>query len=58
MFKGLTSLHTSKTHIITSQIEHKCIFEVCDTILDYDVTYLSVESSGRIDIDKLKEGMH
>lgn len=31
-------------------IEHKCISEVCDTIPEFDVSYLSVDDDGIIDL--------
>lgn len=52
--KGVYSFY--KGHVVTSQIEHKCVLETCRS-LGADVTYLPVESNGVISIERLKEAI-
>lgn len=46
-----------KKHIITTQTEHKCVLDSCRHLQEegFDVTYLPVQSNGRIDMKKLEE---
>ncbi|RKZ34785.1 cysteine desulfurase NifS [bacterium] len=47
-------------YIITSKIEHKAVLETCKFLqkyLGYEITYLSVDSSGVIDLDELKNSI-
>jgi cysteine desulfurase len=41
----------AKTHIITTQIEHKCVFSICDYLsgLGFEITYLQPDSDGIVD---------
>ena len=43
-------------HVITTQIEHKCVLETCRS-LGADVTYLPVESNGIVSLDALKSAI-
>ncbi|KAJ2894774.1 cysteine desulfurase [Zalerion maritima] len=45
-----------KKHIITTQTEHKCVLDSCRHLQDegYDVTYLPVQQSGRINMEDLE----
>jgi cysteine desulfurase len=46
-------------HIITSQIEHHAILHTCNYLeeLDYDVTYLPVDSYGQVQLKDLQEAI-
>lgn len=48
-----------KGHIITSQIEHKCILSTCAFLekLGFDVTYLPPNSDGEITPESLREAL-
>eukprot|EP00547_Thalassionema_nitzschioides_P011112 CAMPEP_0194261682 /NCGR_PEP_ID=MMETSP0158-20130606/46153_1 /TAXON_ID=33649 /ORGANISM="Thalassionema nitzschioides, Strain L26-B" /LENGTH=480 /DNA_ID=CAMNT_0039001813 /DNA_START=17 /DNA_END=1459 /DNA_ORIENTATION=+ len=47
-------------HIITTQIEHKCVLDSCRFLEQegYEITYLPVgQATGRVDMDELKEAV-
>ncbi len=47
-------------HIITSEIEHHAVLHTCEFLqdqLDFEVTYLSVDENGFIDLDELKDSI-
>ncbi|PNS16664.1 Cysteine desulfurase, mitochondrial [Sphaceloma murrayae] len=48
-----------KKHIITCQTEHKCVLDSCRHLQEegFDVTYLPVESDGRISMEELEKAM-
>ena len=48
-----------KNHIITTQTEHKCVLDSARHLQEegYEVTYLPVQSDGRIDLEQLKEAI-
>ena len=48
-----------KNHIITTQTEHKCVLDSARHLQEegYKVTYLPVQSDGRIDLAQLKEAI-
>jgi cysteine desulfurase len=45
-----------KKHIITTQIEHKCVLDSCRRLEDqgFSVTYLPVHENGLINLEDLK----
>ncbi len=56
--KGVADFHQSKgKHIITNVAEHTATLDVCEFLetRGYEVTYLSINKEGLIDLDKLKE---
>lgn len=58
--KGIAEFYRDRgNHIITSQIEHKAVLDTCKRLekLGFDVTYLPVESDGRVDPQRLREAM-
>ena len=59
--KGVAQFYgDKKKHIITTQIDHKCVLDSCRRLEDsgYDVTYLPVErSTGLVDLDQLREAI-
>jgi cysteine desulfurase len=58
--KGIAFNHLkNKGHIITSQIEHKCILNACVFLekLGFDITYLSPNSDGEITPESLSEAI-
>ncbi|KAI8644865.1 cysteine desulfurase [Parasitella parasitica] len=58
--KGVARFYKNKKkHIITTQIEHKCVLDSCRVLQEegFDVTYLPVQSNGRIDMKQLEEAI-
>jgi len=55
--KGVSKFYANekKKHIITTQIEHKCVLDSCRYLENngFRVTYLPVKQSGQIDLDQL-----
>eukprot|EP01066_Platyproteum_vivax_P014536 Platyproteum_vivax@DN6503_c0_g1_i1.p1 len=48
-----------KKHIITTQIEHKCVLQSCRIMKDlgFELTYLPVDPQGLIDLENLKSAI-
>lgn len=58
--KGIAEAYRSKgNHIITTQIEHKCVLESCKKLEQqgFVVTYLPVDSFGKVNVDDLKHAI-
>ncbi|KAL4503998.1 hypothetical protein ABPG72_022628 [Tetrahymena utriculariae] len=58
--KGLAAFYgKKKKHIITTQIEHKCILDTCRNLEEqgYEVTYLPVQKNGLVDIEVFKNAI-
>lgn len=58
--KGVISANKNKIkHIITSKIEHNAILNSCKKLEEYgvEVTYLNVDSNGRINLDELEKSI-
>ena len=52
--KGVASTHQDKgRHIITSKVEHHAVLHTCQFMEDlgYEITYLSVDREGLIDLE-------
>ena len=59
--KGVAYANRNKgNHIITSKIEHAAVLDTCKTLEKdgFDVTYLSVDSDGIINLDELKNAIN
>jgi cysteine desulfurase len=55
--KGVARFYKAKkNHVITTQTEHKCVLDSCRQLEaeGFDVTYLPVQTTGRIDMEELK----
>jgi len=52
-------IHVDKRHIITSQIEHKCIFSICLYLesLGYEITYIKPNREGVISPDAVENAI-
>ncbi|MFW9263827.1 cysteine desulfurase NifS [Nostoc sp. CALU 546] len=57
--KAALAAQPEKRHIITTQVEHAAILNVCKQLekQDYTVTYLSVDSKGQIDLMELEAAL-
>ncbi|XP_014473261.1 PREDICTED: cysteine desulfurase, mitochondrial [Dinoponera quadriceps] len=58
--KGVARFYKSrKNHIVTTQTEHKCVLDSCRALEaeGFDVTYISVQSNGLIDLNELEEAI-
>lgn len=61
-FKSLLlggEVNSNKKHIITSRIEHKCIFSICEYFkyLGYEITYLKPNEQGTIEPQSVKNAI-
>lgn len=55
--KGVARFYKSrKNHVVTTQTEHKCVLDSCRALEaeGFDVTYISVNSNGLIDLNELE----
>ncbi|MFA6457161.1 MAG: cysteine desulfurase family protein, partial [Bacteroidota bacterium] len=58
--KGIAEAYRSKgNHIITTQIEHKCVLESCKKLekTGWDVTYLPVDATGKVSVTDLERSI-
>ncbi len=58
--KGIMRANLSKgNHLITTKIEHHAILNTCKCLEDegFEVTYLNVDATGKIDLEELKKSI-
>ena len=60
--KGVSQFYrqnAQKKHIITTQIDHKCVLDSCRNLEEqgFDVTYLPVQTNGIVDLEELKKAI-
>ena len=58
--KGVANFYgAKKKHVITTQVEHKCVLDSCRVIEQegFDVTYLPVSSEGELDLTLLESSI-
>lgn len=60
IIKGLAECNPNKKHLITTKIEHPSVLNVFKYLetKGYDVTYLSVDQNGLINIEELKKSIN
>ena len=53
--RGVLSTNPNRKHIITTQVEHPSIYELCKDLekSGYEVTYLSVNEKGELDVKEI-----
>lgn len=53
------SIDPDKTHIVTTAVEHSATIKLCEHLArrGYEITWLPVDSLGRLDLDKLKRAI-
>ncbi|NRB62248.1 MAG: cysteine desulfurase [Saprospiraceae bacterium] len=61
-FKSLLlggEISKDKKHIVTTQIEHKCVFAICDYLesLGYEITYVKPNKDGIINVDSITKAI-
>jgi len=58
--KGVAGFYgEKKKHIITTQIEHKCVLDSCRRLEDqgFEVTYLPVQENGIVDLEQFRNAI-
>jgi cysteine desulfurase len=58
--KGLAKFYgEKKKHIITTQIDHKCVLDTCRHLQQegFEVTYLPIKKDGLVDLELLKNSI-
>lgn len=56
---GVTRANLERRHIITSEVEHPAVLEVCKSLSKsgYDVTFLGVDNDGNLSVDELMDSI-
>lgn len=59
VLQGLARHHKMKGHIVTTQVEHKCVLDTCKNLekMGLQVTYLPVDEFGRVTADSVKAAL-
>ncbi len=57
--RGVLEASPDKRHIVTTQVEHSCVMNVCKRMdeLGYDVTYLPVDVDGQLSVDDFRKAL-
>jgi len=57
--RGVLANQPNKKHIVTTQVEHEAVRNVCRLLEkeDYEVTWLSVDGNGELDVDELRAAL-
>src|SRR6476646_8730507 len=57
--RGVLATQPSKRHIITTQVEHEAVRNVCRLLENdgYEVTWLGVSGTGELDLDELRAAL-
>jgi cysteine desulfurase len=57
--RGVLATQPSKRHIITTQVEHEAVRNVCRLLENdgYEVTWLGVSGTGELDLDELRSAL-
>jgi len=59
IIKGIARFYKRKKHIITTQVEHKCVLDSCRILQleGYEITYLGVKNNGIVDLKDLEDAI-
>ncbi|MBW2039080.1 MAG: cysteine desulfurase NifS [Deltaproteobacteria bacterium] len=57
--RGTLASYPEKRHIVTTKVEHPAVLNLCRYLegKGYEVTYLSVDNKGMVDLDELREAI-
>src|SRR4029079_11895314 len=57
--RGVLPTHPAKRHIVTTQVEHEAVRNVCRALEKdgYEVTWLGVSETGELDLDALRAAL-
>jgi cysteine desulfurase len=57
--RGVLATHPAKRHIVTTQVEHEAVRNVCRALEKdgYEVTWLGVSETGALDLDALRAAL-
>ena len=49
----------NKNHIVTTQIEHKCVFSICNylELIGFDITYVKPEKDGLLNVNSIERAI-
>ena len=57
--RGVLATHPEKKHIVTTQVEHEAVRNVCRLLENegYEVTWLGVDGNGELDLEELRSAL-